>query len=167
MKVITVFGASNPSKEEFRDAEELGRRIGIKGYILKNGGYGGIMEASAKGCSEVGGKVIGVCIEGNFNSRIKPNRYLTEVIFAETIGKRVAELLRTDAVITLPGALGTLDELTSAWTCKYMENRYELYVHGERNFLLLEFLRENGFVQRENFSLVKYVRHLDDIMILQ
>ncbi|MBI2673187.1 LOG family protein [Candidatus Woesearchaeota archaeon] len=167
MKTITVFGASNATATELLDAELLGRKIGIKGYILKNGGYGGTMRASAKGCSEAGGKVIGVCVKGNFNGKATPNRYLTEVIFAESISGRVEKLLETDAVITLPGALGTLDELTSAWTKKYMENRYELYVYGERNFLLLEFLKENGLVQKENFSLIKYVKHLDEIDIIR
>ena len=132
MKTITVFGASNPSEQEWEDAEYLGRKISMKGYTLKNGGYGGIMEASAKGCVQTGGEVIGVCIEGNVGEWGIPNQYSTEIIFVPTINKRIEELLRTDAVITLPGSLGTLDELTSAWACKHIEDRYQIYIWREK-----------------------------------
>ena len=61
--IIRVFGGSfGASEEDIQLAYELGKRIGLKGHTLKNGGYNGTMEASAKGCREQGGKVIGVCV---------------------------------------------------------------------------------------------------------
>jgi hypothetical protein len=61
-KIVTVFGSSAPQplSPAYRDAYELGRGIAAAGWILCNGGYGGTMEAAAKGAVEAGGHTIGV-----------------------------------------------------------------------------------------------------------
>ncbi|GEM_PF-2464893 len=166
MKTITVFGGRIAPKKDLEDAYCLGRKIGKKGYILKTGGYSGIMEHSAAGCVKGGGEVIGVCIKGNFNGRAIPNKYSTMQIFAENLDERVNELLRTDMVVVFPGRLGTLDELIRAWANKETSGNFPIYVYGEKNKILLEFLRRNDYISEEDFSLIKYVDNIDEIDLL-
>lgn len=163
MKTVTVFGGRIAPKKDLEDAYCLGRKIGKRGYMLKNGGYSGIMEHSAAGCVKESGEVIGVCVKGNFNGRAVPNKYSTMQIFAENLDERVKELLRTDMVVVFPGRLGTLDELIRAWANKATDSNFPIYVYGEKNKALLEFLRENNYIKEEDFSLIKYVDHIEEI----
>ncbi len=63
-KVVAVFGANRVSRGEplYDLAEETGRQIAGAGWVVLNGGYGGTMEAAARGARENGGHVIGVPI---------------------------------------------------------------------------------------------------------
>ncbi|NOR50775.1 MAG: TIGR00725 family protein, partial [Desulfuromonadales bacterium] len=47
--IIGVIGASQPSSDGLRMAEEVGREIALRGAMLVCGGLGGVMEAAAKG----------------------------------------------------------------------------------------------------------------------
>ena len=49
--VITIFGSSRPVKgdEEYQLAYEVGKQLSLAGFTVCNGGFGGIMEASARG----------------------------------------------------------------------------------------------------------------------
>lgn len=163
MKTITIFGGNQASPADLQDAEELGRRIGRKGYTLKNGGYHGIMEATAKGCVEAGGKVIGICVEGNFNNQVTPNKYSTKVIHARSLDERIQELLKTDAAIVMPGGLGTLMELTYAWGKKAAGSTFPIYIYGQKYKLLLTNLEEQSLVQREYLELVQDISSLDEL----
>ncbi len=65
MKIITVFGSAlpKPTDEEYLTAYKLGRLIGEANLGVCSGGYGGIMEAVSKGCTEAGGEAIGVTVK--------------------------------------------------------------------------------------------------------
>ena len=54
IKVVSVFGtgAAKPGDKKYVLAEQLGRLLAESGFAIANGGYGGTMEASAKGASE-------------------------------------------------------------------------------------------------------------------
>jgi len=94
-------------------AEEIGRLVAGRGWVLANGGYGGSMEASARGAKSAGGRVIGVTCD--LFSR-EPNRYVDEVIRTPDLYARIRTLLeRSDAYLALPGATGTLAEVAMAW----------------------------------------------------
>ena len=58
--VITVFGSSRPEpgSPAYETAYQLGRAIAEAGWALCTGGYGGTMEASAKGAVEAGGHTV-------------------------------------------------------------------------------------------------------------
>ena len=58
-KTIAVIGAGQPSAEEAKLAEEVGRELAKHGAILVCGGLGGVMEAACKGASSEGGITIG------------------------------------------------------------------------------------------------------------
>ncbi|HEX9829152.1 MAG TPA: LOG family protein, partial [Bacteroidota bacterium] len=63
-KIITIFGSSRPveSDEEYRLAFTLGKHLAQGGFTVCNGGFAGIMEASARGAKEAHGSTIGVTV---------------------------------------------------------------------------------------------------------
>ena len=61
-KVATVFGGSElgPETNEYQSGIKLGKFLAAQGYIVKCGGYYGLMEATAKGVAKAGGTCIGI-----------------------------------------------------------------------------------------------------------
>jgi uncharacterized protein (TIGR00725 family) len=149
--IVTLFGSSIADGAEANDAYELGKRIGAASHILKNGGYGGTMAASARGCREAGGYVIGIGVEGHaIDQTGAPNPYNSEVIVKANALERVAELLRCDLVIVLPGHVGTLSEMFSAWVTAIEGHLPSIMLVGPKLTSLVGYLTENGFLKAEH-----------------
>jgi hypothetical protein len=112
--VVTVFGSSGPAEgsEEYGRAFTLGKGLAEAGFTICNGGYGGTMEASARGARGGGGTTIGVV----FSQKPYPNPWIEKVIVAETLLERLDILVSTgDAYVVLKGGTGTLLELAAIW----------------------------------------------------
>lgn len=110
---ITVFGSSaaKPGESEYQTAEEIGKLIAKAGYVLKNGGYGGTMEASAKGAQLAGGETIGILLKGYWGN--EGNKWLSGKVFTGDLFQRLKGLIDgADAFIVLPGSSGTLAEIS-------------------------------------------------------
>lgn len=115
MKTITVFGSALPADNSaaYLEAQRLGRFLAEAGFAVCNGGYGGLMEASARGAREAGGRTVGVtCV-------IWPrpaNRFIVEEVRTQSFPERLMTLVeRGDAYVVLPGGTGTLAELGLCW----------------------------------------------------
>ncbi len=164
---ITVFGAGRPDEETKALAYELGKRIAQKGHTLVNGGNMGTMEASAKGCQEYNGKSIGFCVKGTKIPWLEePNEFLTEVVYFDVYNERVEALMQSDEIIVLPGAVGTLEELFTAWVKAIVHEEKPIYLIGEKNRKLLQFLEENNFINDNQRPFTKFVETFDDIPFL-
>jgi uncharacterized protein (TIGR00730 family) len=115
MKTITIFGSSLPHEGSaaYAEARGLGRLLAEGGFAICNGGYGGLMEASARGAREAGGHTIGVtCVL--WASRANP--WIVEEIRTHSFLERLTTLIeRGDAYLVLPGGTGTLAELALVW----------------------------------------------------
>lgn len=121
--VVAVFGSSGtlPDTSEWAEAEEVGARLGDSGLAVITGGYGGTMEAVSKGAARTGAAVIGVIAPRLFPDRPGANRYVTELIEADDLVGRIGVMMgRADAIITLPGSIGTAAELVIAWNLNYI-----------------------------------------------
>ena len=115
--IITVFGASSarPGTAEYAEARRLGRLLAEAGHTVCNGGYSGTMEASARGAREAGGSAIGIT-NAVFDPR-PANAYIDDERKAPDFFERLRSLLTLgDAYICLRGSVGTLTELSLAWT---------------------------------------------------
>jgi uncharacterized protein (TIGR00725 family) len=113
--IVTVFGSAAPvpGDLDFQLAQELGRLLAMEGYMICNGGYGGIMEASARGAKEVGGMTIGVVTE-TFSSEANP--FIDHKISTTHPSERLLKLVELgDAYLVLRGSTGTLVELATVW----------------------------------------------------
>lgn len=104
-----MIGASSPKKSQETLAYEVGRLIAKEGWILVNGGLGGVMEFSAKGASEMGGTVVGI-VPGPTTQTANP--YVTIPIATNLGYARNMVIVHTaDALIAIGGGEGTLSEI--------------------------------------------------------
>ena len=119
--VVSVFGSSGVSGSDaaYEQARAVGRTLAELGYCVANGGYGGTMEASARGAKDAGGKTIGVVC--SIWSR-RPNQYIDRRVETDNLRRRLETLIELGQAgyVVLPGATGTLTELAMVWemTCK-------------------------------------------------
>lgn len=108
-RLIGVIGASRPSAEGLRLAEEVGRLIAESGAVTVNGGLGGVMEAASKGAAEAGGEVLGV-LPGPDATTANP--YVT-IAVPTNMGhaRNVVIAHAAEALIAVEGEFGTLSEM--------------------------------------------------------
>ncbi len=115
IKTVTIFGSSSLTKDsiEYQNAYELGKLLGKSGFTVCNGGYGGIMKASAEGAKSVGGKTIGVVTDFFHKT---PNKFIDDTVVEDSLLSRLQKLIELgDAYVVFRGATGTLVELAIVW----------------------------------------------------
>ncbi len=113
--IITVFGSSRPQpgSQAYETAQALGAALAKSGFAVANGGYGGTMEATARGAREAGGTTIGVTAE-TFRSKVNP--WIEKEIRVQDWQARLFKLIELGAgYVVLPGGTGTLVELSVVW----------------------------------------------------
>jgi hypothetical protein len=131
--IVSVFGSNDPSEgdDAYESARAVGRELARLGYGIANGGYGGTMEASARGAKEAGGATIGV-VCSVWSSRA--NRYTDRTVRTSSLLERLERLIElgTGGYVVLPGATGTLVELASVWemTAKGLLSRRPIVCMG-------------------------------------
>ncbi len=114
-RYVAVFGSSQPlpGSAEYEEAMAAGRLLARAGLGVLNGGYGGTMEASAKGAREEGGAAVGVTVEA-FGAKANP--WIEQEVHAQTLFERLERLIRQpDGYLALKGGTGTLVEAALAW----------------------------------------------------
>jgi uncharacterized protein (TIGR00730 family) len=114
-KIISVFGSSRPQEGErdYQIAWDLGRELARAGFTLCNGGYGGIMEASARGAKEAKGETVGVTVEVFPRTM---NRWIDTEVRTKSLAERIAKLVDSaHGYVILRGGTGTLLELAYVW----------------------------------------------------
>lgn len=120
MRVISVFGSSAPwpGSPDYEAAQQLGWLLAEAGCAVATGGYMGTMEAVSRGAAEAGGHVIGVTSSQIERYRpIGPNPWVRQVVHYETLRERLLHLVtENEGIIVLPGGIGTLSEMTLAWS---------------------------------------------------
>lgn len=119
-EIVSVFGSSSPApdSEAYLEARHLGQQLAEAGFVVATGGYGGTMAAVSQGAAEAGGHVIGVTSSHMERYRPTPaNEWVAEEIRFESQRDRLLHLVtRNDAMIALPGGIGTLSEVALAWS---------------------------------------------------
>ncbi|WP_281951823.1 LOG family protein [Nitrosophilus kaiyonis] len=121
MKFATTFGASviDKNSKEYKDGIELGFFLAKNGYIVKCGGYGGLMEAVSIGVKKAKGECIGVTIQKFDEIRLK-NPYLTKKITTDNLFDRLKILIQDSKLfIAQKGSIGTLNEIFMVAALKY------------------------------------------------
>ena len=123
--VIAVFGSSAPQQgqPDYEEAREVGRLLAESGFAVATGGYSGTMTAVSQGAAEAGGHVIGVtCAMIEKFRPLGPNPWITELIHYPSLRERLIHLIeQNDGMIVLPGGIGTLSEMSLAWSLIQVE----------------------------------------------
>ena len=127
--IVSIFGSSRPEQHEpeYQTARELGQRLSECGFVVCNGGYGGIMEASARGAKEAvhspvphEERTIGIVADA-FGQK-PANRWIDRTIRVESLVDRLQKLISMgDAYVVLKGGTGTLLEFAAVW--EFMNKR--------------------------------------------
>ena len=111
-RIIAVIGGGEPSPEEAKLAEEVGRELARQGATLVCGGLGGVMEAACRGASSEGGVTIGI-LPGDSPEAANP---YVQIPIVTGIGyaRNIVVVKSAQAAIAVGGSYGTLSEIAHA-----------------------------------------------------
>jgi uncharacterized protein (TIGR00730 family) len=120
-RVAAIFGGSQtaPGSPVYDETVALARDLARAGWTVMTGGYAGVMEAASRGAAEAGGHVVGVTCHQIETARkgLRPNAWVKEEVKYATLRDRLFHLVeRCDAVIAMPGGIGTLSEVALTWS---------------------------------------------------
>ena len=120
---ICIFAASSSkiNKTYIDAASQLGELIASRGHNIVYGGGGiGLMGALADAAMKKGAKITGV-IPAFMHDNGWGHDAVDEIIITEDMGARKKKMFgMSEAIIALPGGIGTLEELTEAITMKQL-----------------------------------------------
>jgi len=133
IRSLLLFCGSRPGHDPAHAelAAGLGRLCAEHGVTLVyGGGRVGLMGVAARACQEGGGRVLGIITRPLMTPEIAQDG-LDELHVVETLHERKALMHRlSDAIIALPGSIGTLDEFFESLTWR------ELGIHDKPIWLL-------------------------------
>ncbi|WP_376793403.1 LOG family protein [Thermoflexus sp.] len=161
-KIVSVFGSSTPPPEstDYQMARALGRRLAEAGFVVMSGGYRGTMEAVSLGAKEAGGFTIGVTVDPFDRWGLKANPYVDVEIKFPTLFQRLHYLVTAgDALIALPGGIGTLSEMALAWSLLQTGELplRPLLLLGSRWRRLLDVYLDPLYIREEDVGLLRVV----------
>ncbi|MFM1723688.1 MULTISPECIES: TIGR00730 family Rossman fold protein [Rhodococcus] len=119
---VCVYCASGPVDEQFLQlASQVGTAIGRRGWqLVSGGGNVSMMGAVATAAREAGAWTVGVIPKALVHKEVA-DVDADELIVTDTMRERKKIMEdRADAFVTLPGGIGTLEELFETWTAGYL-----------------------------------------------
>ena len=111
---IGIYAASGTTMDAayFDAARELGRLIAQRGHtLIFGGGRSGLMGACADAAHERGGRVIGVMPASSDTPELVYEKSSALILTDSVSQRKMLMVNNSDALIVLPGGLGTMDEL--------------------------------------------------------
>jgi uncharacterized protein (TIGR00730 family) len=117
MKRLAVYcGSASPADPRYIElAEDVGAALAQRGIgVVYGGGRLGLMGAVARGAKRAGGEVIGIIPESLVRAEVA-NHDCDELISVSGMHERKQKFTDlSDGFVTLPGGVGTMDELWEA-----------------------------------------------------
>jgi uncharacterized protein (TIGR00730 family) len=170
---ICVFASSSSriNNEYNSAASQLGKLLAKEGMEVVFGGGGiGLMGKLADAVIENGGRITGV-IPSFMNEEGWGHHGINEMIITSDMGERKRKIFSlSDAVVALPGGVGTLEELTEAITLKQL-SLFDgpiiiLNTHGFYNSLLdfLDNMVNNHFLRKEHKGIWETVNTPEEVI---
>lgn len=169
---LCLFCGSRPGADPAHAhlAEEFGELLARRGVTLVYGGGAiGLMGLAARAAMAAGGRVEGVIPRFLMTEEIA-QRGLAELVITETLHERKAEMhARANAIIALPGGIGTLDELMESMTWRELGVMDKpLFLLGAGDYWrplirLLKHIADEGFGPPNLFELVEPLADLDEL----
>jgi len=158
MRLLSVFVSSRLSPKDplYPRLVRYGEELAEEGFGLACGGYGGGMEALARGVRAKGGLVVGVTAPALFPERQGPNAHVDLELPAASLPERIGRLLDLGAgYLALPGGVGTLAELVLAWNLLYLRRGLGRPLAVDPYWLGL--LKAHGEIAPEDLALLQVV----------
>lgn len=165
-KNVVVFAGNECVKQKekyyFGLAYETGKLLAKAGYVTVTGGGPGLMNEVSRGAMENGGETIGICL--TVAGRVHSNFLTTRELFEQLAPRQDRLISLGDALIALPGGIGTLYEVFAVIALKrkldIAKEKPMILVDGffGKFEQLMEHVYQNGFAQqsvKKLYSLVK------------
>src|SRR3569833_1133998 len=115
---VTIFGSARtqPTKLEYQQAAEFGKKIAEAGFMVITGAGGGIMQAGHDGAGPAKrfGANIRLPWEQSANPVIREDNKL--ITFKYFFTRKLIFIRHSDAIVLFPGGFGTMDEGYEALT---------------------------------------------------
>ena len=170
MGAIGVFCASSSTLDQkWLDlATRTGKELAARGHsLVSGGGCVGMMGAIADGARAGGAHTLGIIPQSLVDLEVADTS-ADELIVTSDMGVRKNLMIeRSDAFITLPGGLGTLDELFEVWTTATLDlHRKPIVLLDPDGFYdgLMRWLGEladTAFVRRAGLEVVTVAGSID------
>jgi hypothetical protein len=162
------FGA-DPANREL--AVKLGELLAREKITLVYGGGGvGLMGLLANAALKAGGKAVGI-IPRFLLKREAGHPALSETVVVETMHERKLQMFeRAEAIIVLPGGLGTLEEFFEvlSWRTLALHTKPIVIIdqggYWQPLDKLLRAVVEGGFADRAHLDVVAFVKNLDELL---
>lgn len=162
------FGTASGSREL---AANLGELLAREKMTLVYGGGGvGLMGVLANAALKAGGQVVGV-IPRFLLEREAGHPALTETVVVENMHERKLEMFdRCDAIVVLPGGLGTLEEFFEvlSWRTLGLHAKpiviVDLGGYWQPLAALLRSCVDGGFAERSHLDVVAFIETLDQLL---
>ncbi|TDX88106.1 hypothetical protein EDE05_10278 [Neorhizobium sp. R1-B] len=176
IRSICVYCGSQPGRDPAYIAagRALGKSIAAHGLrLVYGGGTKGIMGAVAAGVLSSGGQVTGIIPE--FLVDMEATRHslgqLDELIVTEDMHARKHNMFeRSDAFVTLPGGIGTLEEIVEIMTWAQLGRHEKPMVFANIGGFwdpmldLIHHMREQGFIHRAHLVQPLIIPDIEDIV---
>lgn len=171
---VCVYCASGPRHPELLElARAVGEAIAGRGWTLVSGGGNvSAMGALAAGARDAGGHTVGVIPKALLYREVADIE-ADELVVTDTMRHRKQVMEdRSDAFITLPGGIGTLEELFETWTAGYLGMHDKPVVlldpHGHYDGLRtwLETLVPSGYVTAPALERLQVVTDIEAALSL-
>ena len=172
-KYISIFGSykPTPSDEEYQVAYKTAFALAKKGYIIKNGGGNGIMEASTFGARDAGGESIGYILKELY--KVAPSlqeNINNEVVECSSLFDRLKLLIEgSSAFILFSGGTGTLAELALTWELmnKKLIKELPIICYKKQWKPIIDiFKKHSSFVKEGSVELIKFANSIEEIVSL-
>lgn len=176
IRSICVYCGSQPGKDpSYMEAgRALGKSIAENGMrLVYGGGTRGIMGAVASGVLSHGGKVIGIIPEFLMDKEASRHSLgsLTELVVTEDMHQRKHRMFEeADAFVTLPGGIGTLEEIVEIMTWGQLGRHRKPMVFANVNKFwepmleLLNHMSGEGFIHTSHLVKPMVIDQIEDII---
>nr|WP_233576293.1 TIGR00730 family Rossman fold protein [Saccharopolyspora rhizosphaerae] len=169
---VCVYCASGPVPQHYLElAAAVGSKIGKRGWTLvSGGGKVSMMGEIGRAVRADGGRTIGV-IPRALVDREVGDTDSDELLVVDTMRERKGLMdAHANAFLTLPGGIGTCEELFEIWTARYlgMHDKPVVLLDPDEHFKgLLDWLRglvESGFASQHSVDVLTVTSDIDEAL---
>lgn len=173
METICIFAGSSVGNRKIytETAKDLAASIIDHGYkIVFGGGSNGLMGILADSALDAGGHITGIITEQLNNIEVG-HKGLSELVIVETMHDRKKEMAeRSDAVVCLPGGVGTWEEFFESltWNQLGLQSKPIILLNLDDYYSLLsEFVEHSvaeGFLPRSTANELIFVNSIAEVI---
>lgn len=147
-KIIGIMGPNNATKENLKDAYEIGKYVANKGYTVLTGGLNiGIQNEGLKGAKSSNGLTIGIM---PFNEPEKFSEYVDiPIITNMRSGRNYINVLSNNLVIACGIDVGTVSEISLSLVKTNNKKVILVGALNEANELFIKLRKDNVFVAKD------------------